>query len=299
MNPQRRKHFVILVHHGSQKRTREALSSFLDCQMPPDKIIVIDHAKQPYHATQHDLCHIIRPQQNNGYAAGINIGLGVLIALSVEEDDIIIVANNDITVDPLALQKLRKWWQDNPADALLGTGIREDGKTLSGTRCVDLLTGRTHLHSKDSSVVVKSTSRFNTKLNYIHGAFFSAPYKVFLQAKGMPESYFLYWEDVLFSHKVKQAGVPLLTTDIINITHQQHKNKKVSRDHLYYLVRNGALFLEKETPTPWRQYWWIFNRLRFIYHTIRSHRDPVVKLALRDAIRGVTGPITKTTTNQP
>ena len=288
MNPQRRKHFVILVHHGNPKQTNQALSSLLSCHLPPDKVIVIDHAKKPYHATQHDSCHIIRPQQNKGYAAGINTGLGMLISLNIKERDIVIVANNDIKVRPRALQQLRQWWQDNPADALLGVSIIENSQTLSGDGHIDLLTGRTHLHPEAATTKVKDFS----KLNYIHGAFFSAPYRVFMQTKGLPEHYFLYWEDVLFSRRVKQTGIPLLTTSAVTVTHQQHKHSKGNRDHLYYLVRNGALFLEKETSPLWRRYWWLANRLRFLYHTFKSRRNPTVKLALRDAIRGTAGPKT-------
>lgn len=317
MNPQRRKHFAILVHHGNSKRTHRALSSLIDCPLPPDKIIIIDHAKQPYRAAHHNSCRVIRPQQNNGYAAGINIGLGILISLNIKEHDIVIVTNNDIIVSPLALQQLRKWWQDNPADALLGTSIMENSQTLAGDGHVNLLTGRTHLHPLSQDAPTARPGR-NVKrapptapasaerrragrpgcVEYIHGAFFSAPYRVFMRTKGLPEHYFLYWEDVLFSQRVKQAGIPLFTTNTVTVTHQQRKHSKDSRDHLYYLVRNGALFLAEETSLPWRQYWRLSNRLRLLYHTLKPHCNPIVKLALRDAIRGVTGPRTKTTTDQ-
>lgn len=289
MNPQKRKHFVILVHHGNLKRTKRALSSLINCHLPPDKIIIIDHAEKPYRTMHHSSCHIIRPQRNNGYASGINLGLGILVSMNIKEHDIVIVANNDIVVSPLALQQLRKWWQANPSDALLGVSIVENNQILSGDGHVDLLTGRTHLHTKASVAAAKHFSISGAKLNYIHGTFFSAPYRVFMQTKGLPEHYFLYWEDVLFSQKIKQAGIPLLTTSTVTITHRQHKHHKDSRDHLYYLVRNGAMFLE-ETPPPWRQYWWLFNRLRLLYHTLKPSRNSTVKLALRDAIRGVTGP---------
>jgi GT2 family glycosyltransferase len=286
MNPQRRKHFVILVHYGNAKQTDQALLSLVNCTLPPDKIIVIDHAKKAYHNTQHETYHIVRPQQNKGYAAGVNMGLGILISLNIKEHDIVIVANNDIKIGSHSLQQLTQWWRDNPADALLGVSIIENKKTLSGGGHVNLLSGRTHLHPKSSLVANRGFS----KLNYIHGAFLSAPYRVFMKTKGMPEQYFLYWEDVLFSRRIRQLGIPLLTTDSIVVTHQQHKHNKENSDHLYYLVRNGALFLEKETSFPWRKYWWLLNRLRFIYHSLRFHRNSIVKLALRDAIQGVTGP---------
>ncbi len=290
MNPQERKHFVILVHHGSSKVTRRALSLLAGCHMPPDKIIVIDHAKQPFSAAPHSSCRITRPQQNGGYAAGVNVGLGILISLNVKEHDIVTVANNDIKVNPLTLQRLRKWWQDNPADALLGVSTTENNKTFSGGGHVDLLTGRTHLHDEAFPAAAKDFSEARAKLDYIHGAFFSAPYRVFMKTKGLPEQYFLYWEDVLFSQKVKQAGILLLTTNTITVTHQQPRHNKNSSDHLYYLVRNGALFLEKETPFLWRQYWWLLNRLRLLYHSLKPNHNATVKTALRDAIRGITGP---------
>jgi len=95
----------------------------------------------------------------------------------------------------------------------------------------------------------------------------------------------MYWEDILLSRRVQQAGWPLKFASSVQVKHSENQQAPTGK-HLYYLVRNGALFLEQETAWPTRSSWWVLNRLRRIYHHAR--RTPVVSKALDDATHGVT-----------
>jgi GT2 family glycosyltransferase len=275
MNPQTRKYYVLLVHYGDSTPTDTALSSLINCQQPPDKIFVIDHGKTPF-TSPHSQLIIVKPEFNAGYFAGINTGLGALVAHRASPHDIVVVMNNDIKISPTTFVQLRAWWQKHPQNALLG---------ISNFAYVNLFTGRANFTSP--TCPPKPCAKAGN-FPYIHGAFFSAPYHVFMSLRGLPDRYFLYWEDVLLSTQVSRLNIPLRITKKINIIHHQQPPAPAS-DQLYYLVRNGALFLERETPLPWRFYWWIINRLRFIYHSLRTPHS-VVGLALRDAIKNKTGP---------
>jgi len=271
MYPQIRKYYVILVHYGNPIQTHKTLASLTNCQLPPDDIIIVDHAQLPYPNQNSIAHHLIRPQRNTGYAGGINVGLGTLISRGVSGDDIVVAMNNDVLVYPDTFQELRHWWHTHHTDAILGV-INSH---------INLWTGRAHLQQK---------AHKTHHLDYIDGAFLAAPYHVFMKIKGLPDHYFMYWEDALLSRQAHRHNIPLRVTSQVRVRHQTSSRCDNQGDKLYYLVRNGAFFLEQETPPPWRLYWWLANRARLIYHATRASGKPVVREALFDAVRGITGP---------
>lgn len=286
MNPHIRKHHVITVHYGNPKSTQRLTSALLQCKKPPDTIIVVNHDKDLLPKSSFSSCHIIKPSSNQGYAAGINAGLGALMSRGASANDIVTCINNDITLLPKAFLSVRRWWENNPKSALVGFATSQN-KHKHAYGYINLLTGRTHLFS--SSAKYSKTTML--QMRYIHGAFMSAPFELFAENHGVPEKYFMYWEDALFSRQITKRKFPLKSASAIIATHQLKSTEHTMTDNkLYYLVRNGALFLEQETPLLWRGYWLIVNRLRYLYHTLKHSQKPVVVEALKDAINGVTGP---------
>lgn len=282
MNPQNRKYYLILVHYENAQATHQALHALHACAAPPDEIIIIDHGEHPF---RHDHSYpdiIVRPQHNTGFAGGVNSGLGVLLSRHIKGHDIVVVTNNDVTVYPTTFQELRRWWAARQRSALVGVMTEEPHGTVEGISYVNLLTGRSQLYGRPPRHM----------LPYIHGAFFAAPYELFMRTRGLPESYFLYWEDAAFSARVRAARLPLLTARLVRVAHHPSTATPPRGAQLYYLVRNGALFLEHESPALWRQYWWLVNRLRLIYHTLRPGSSPHVRRALYDAVRRRLGPRT-------
>lgn len=272
MIPHTRKYHILTVHYGESTPTKTLVEQLLSSSSPPDHIIIIDHAAEALpDVWNKKQVTVARPAQNAGYAGGINFGLGILLGEKTARDDIIIAMNNDMTIEPQTLARLKDWWQKNPEPAL--AGIKK------GT--VNLLTGRAVIGDD----VQIPTSRF--KIPYLHGSFLTAPFSAFLTLQGLPNLFFMYWEDVLFSHRAQQVGLPLKVIESIGITHDDSPPAEVSPDHLYYLVRNGALFLGGSSPRPWRFLWRIINPARFLYHSLRSRtpRETVICEALRDALR--------------
>lgn len=280
MIPQSRKYHVILVHSKELAATHEALRTLAQCVLPPDQIIIIDHGETPLRAAGIRSAAVYRPSHNTGYAGGVNSGLGVLLTRGVRGHDVVIVMNNDVTVYPDTFQELRRWWDAHRGEALMGAVTEEASGTVRGQSYVNLLTGRAQLFGRKPRYA----------LPYIHGAFFAAPYAVFMSTRGLPENYFLYWEDAAFSRRVQALRIPLLTAGGVRVAHRARASTPPSAQ-LYYLVRNGALFLERETPRLWRLYWWIANRLRLLYHSLNPQSQPLVRRALRDAARQLTGPL--------
>ena len=271
MIPHIKKYFAIIVHYGDPDPTQRLVADLLASSHSLKRIVVVDHALQPLTLSQTARLQIIRPKQNSGYAGGINLGLGALLAANPHADDVVIMMNNDIKITTEIIYRVAAWWEKHPQPAIAGNkrGV------------LHLLSGRTSL-SSDQPLG-------RGKVGYLHGAFLTAPFQVMMNMQGLPDSYFMYWEDVALSIRAARKHIPLQTIPDLLLSHDDQAKPYYSDNHLYYLVRNGALFLEQETSPLWRMFWLVKNRLRLVYHTLKSSR-PVIRSALKDAVARKTGP---------
>ncbi len=272
MSPHKTKWFAVIVHYGNVRETNELVRSLFGVF---DVTIVVDHGPQSQVLSFADKnTVVVRPSTNTGYGGGIEVGLGALFNFSPDASDMIIIMNNDIQLQGESVQNIKKWWSRQKAPVIAGLKM--------GT--VNMKNGRTSI----SDYPLKS-SPYN--LTYLHGSLISGPYHI-VRALHIPQHYFMYWEDVFLSAYAKKKGIKLAAIENINVQHDESTNMK-SDDHTYYLVRNGALFLERETTGHWKTYWWLRNRLRLLYQLLPTGNPQrkIVKRALLDAMRKRTGQV--------
>lgn len=278
--------FAIVVHYEDERSTSRLVHKLASGVEAPDAIVVVDHGDDTLQlGNREGNIRVVRPQVNRGYGAGINVGLGMLVSEGVASSDIVVCMNDDVVMSGDTIQKLRRWWTDNPGTALAGSAIG----------WVNLITGRSCIveegkRKKRTAPPFESFFHFLFSIfyfPYIHGAFFAAPYNVFMRAGGYPDHYFLYWEDVLFSQRVRRRRVPLYVIEGIGVAHDDTLTQR-SGDQQYYLVRNGALYLEQHTSGLFKVYWRLLNRARLGYHFFVTH-NAVVTRALSDAFHNATG----------
>lgn len=256
------------MHYGEAAVTRAAVAALREGALVPDGVVIVDHAAEPLVLLEPEVV-VVRPGTNGGYGAGLNVGLGVLVGRRVSPMALVVCMNNDVLVQADTLQQVATWWQ------------HRDGFALTGARwgVVNLISGRTRL-------LETGTGPRWYERRYIDGAFMAAPLQAFLRAQTLPEDYFLYWEDVLFSERVRRAGGGLRLISGLQLAHDDHEPRDTTQ--VYYLVRNGARWLAEETTRPLRWWWWLANRGRWAYHGLRGTK-PFVTQALRDATHRVGG----------
>lgn len=264
MVPQKRRYYVTLVHYGDLAVTRRAVRALQDGERVPDGVAVVNHGPGPVELAG---VAVLQPQGNGGYGAGLNVGLGFWYGQGARGNDIVVAMNNDVRVQRHTLRRLSEWWADQPA--LVLTGAR-GGMAYPW-------------HGRS---VLGEGGRQGLGVPYIHGSFMAAPLELWMRLRGMPEDFFLYWEDVLFSWQVHQAGYALAVVPKLGVDHDDART--ASGEQHYYLVRNGALFWEKRGPWWARPGWWLANRARLGWHRYVSKKR-IVEQALRDAVHGKTG----------
>lgn len=286
VNPHNPQLFILLVHYGETHTTRRALTSLTRGTVQPTRVLVVDHGQPELTGVSETNVTVVRPSSGGGYAAGINFGLGTLISLGAQADDIVVAMNNDVEVYPDTLAHLRTWWSTAASPGLVGVSVHERGQTVLGGGRINYWTGRANLIIRQHGGPADMAGR----LGYIHGAFVAAPYHVWLGLQGLPGHYHLYWEDVLLGQRASQRGISLHFAPTVRLKH--HTVKKITSHQAYYLIRNGALFMQQESRRPWRWWWLVYNRLRYLYHALHpapSHRLPA--RALKDALMGKTGKV--------
>lgn len=277
MNPQTMKHHIIIVHYGNEESTRRLVGALLGGKRPPDTVVVVNNDDSAIEDLGGRSCVVVRPGRNVGFGAGFNVGLGVLYANNAKQEDIVTCVNNDVAVTSGFFAQVRDWWEKNTQDVLVGFETKQGSKRhVWGV--VNLFTGRSCLLPAD----VGDKKKKWWEVWYIHGALFSSTYGALIDNHGMGEDYFMYWEDVLLSKGVSLKGLALKAAACDGAVHEGVKGG--SGDKTYYLVRSGALFLERETSRPWCWYWFVLNRARWVYHVLGFSDKPVVVKALRDAI---------------
>jgi len=276
VNPQTQQLFIIIVHYGSPVPTLQAVTSIQAGTLQPTKIIIIDHAVHPL-MVPGAAAQVLRPTPAGGYGAGVNLGLGALLTANAEAGDIVIAMNNDVVVQPTTIANLYEWWQAQTVIGLVGAVVEEAGKQVFGGGVVNYVTGRAMLAHQPTSA-----------LQYIHGAFIAATYDTWLTLHGMPEENFLYWEDTVLGRRARKKRLPIQLAPTVRVKHNTAAT--LTADHLYYLVRNGAQYVQYQLPWFIAVYWRLVNRLRWLWHRLLpGSRHWLVAEALRDAMAGRSG----------
>jgi GT2 family glycosyltransferase len=264
MIPQKTKCFVIVVHFGEPFITARCIAGLCQSPFAPDMVIIVDHAAVPFVADSSyaSRCKVVRSGVNTGYGAGFNEGLRALKTVGIQDSDVVVCMNNDISVGEQMMGQLREWWRQQTKSVLAGPRLM----------AISLLTGRAQ------------NFLGMMRLPYVDGAFVSARYSVWRSLGGMPADYFLYCEDALLSWRALRANISLQAIPGLAITHAQSVETD-SDQKTYYLVRNGARLLSEEAPGLWKNWWRGVNWLRLLWHSTfsRSPKRNIITQALKDA----------------
>lgn len=241
--PQRRSIIVIIVHFGSKKDTEKLVELLKGGTRPPDTIVVVDNTID-----------------NVGYIAGLRAGVLTSRKEGYRPNDVLILLNNDLQVEPGFVSEVERWWSARGSDAMLA------GPTIGR---LSLFSGRTNIQG--------TKKRRLAQRRYVHGSCIVVE-RAFFDEISRLEDFFMYWEDVSMSFKAIAIGGSLEEIPITSIHHDDLIGA-LSDEKLYYLVRNGAYVLERAT-FPWSIYWMIMNPIRYAYHRLLKHA--VISQALND-----------------
>lgn len=210
---------IVVLSYNRPGYLREALASIAAQTHSPAEVLVVDNASP----RQAEVEEVVRgfpafrwvPQATNlGFTGGMNAGL------RQSRCDYVLLTEDDIVLEPQALEVLVAHAQANPGHALLG------GMMLNrGSRTVRCVGGEVKLGAQFQVRIngwnTPDDGRFVEPfpVGYIPGAFLFASRPTWSALGGFRELYFMYQEDVDLCLRLRRAGWPIVIVPKARIWH--------------------------------------------------------------------------------
>lgn len=251
---------LVTLHYKNVEDTLDLLESLSKCIKPKDfefKLYIVDNSNEIDLEKKLSVSKfpfvLIRNQENTGFTGGNNMGFKEAINDGM---DYIGTINNDTSVDVNFLKAISQSPLTDKTVGLVGGLIyfapgfefhktykkSELGKVIwyAGGEFdyLNVLGNHPQVDQVDDGRFVQP---FETQ--FITGCFFITRCDVLERLGLFDGNYFMYLEDVDFSHRLKQAGLKLIVDPNIKIWHKVARGTGIgSSQNDYYITRNRLYF---------------------------------------------------------
>ncbi|MFK8057193.1 MAG: glycosyltransferase family 2 protein [Saprospiraceae bacterium] len=187
----------------------------------------------------------IRSEKNLGFAGGNNL------AIRKTEADYIFLLNNDALIDPGVLEGLLDRFRQNPKLGALSPVIYDypqhgPNPTIqyAGATAVTSLTGRNEtLHRGE---VAGSQPKGLNSIPFAHGAAMLVSREALLKTGLMEEGYFLYYEELDWCDRIRNAGFEIALDGDRAIWHRESVSTgEDSAFKIYWINRSRILYMRR------------------------------------------------------
>ena len=244
---------VIVVNYGSSELLRSTLVP-LGATLPDTMVVVVDSYSGPGErdavaALARDAgWSLVTPADNVGFGGGMNLGVERARSLGAS---LFLLLNPDASIEPDAVARLRRRCAADPLVLAAPTILRPDGSLWSSGSDLYLADGR-----------IRSARRREehpgaSREEWLSGACLLLTATLWDRVGGFDPDYFLYWEDVDLSHRVRAAGGRLEVVADATAVHAEGGTQAVgaqaagepkSDAYYYYNIRNRLLFACRHLP---------------------------------------------------
>ncbi|MBQ6220864.1 MAG: glycosyltransferase family 2 protein [Methanosphaera sp.] len=230
---------VYLVDNGSKKRSVDSIMNYLLTDNYYSTKIVTNKELNDFNKTNDINLVFILNETNSGFAGGNNIALNYLSTHDVT--DYILLLNNDTIVSTDFLSALVETYDENEDTGFVGINHyyyhNKDKLQTVGGGMVDLVHG-------EASAITDINQKEG--FDFLTGSCILMSKKVLQEAGVLNEDYFMYWEDVDWSTRVRNKGYQLRVADRGCIYHKEGASIK-SLSRIYYHTRNRILYMKRYT----------------------------------------------------
>lgn len=239
---------IISINFDHPEVTCELLYSLRKVTYPNIEIIVVDNA------SPHDDPSIIpntfpevifiQSNENLGFAGGNNLGI------RIAKGKYVLLLNNDTEVDQGFLEPLVAKFETDSRVGAVSPKIKffhsQDMLQFTGISPMNPYT----IRSKGYGFGTKDTGQFDkdTMTSFVHGAAMMVPMNVIRKVGLIAECYFLYYEELDWATRIKNAGYELWYVHNSLIMHKESVSTgKLSPLRVYYMNRARLIYLRRNT----------------------------------------------------
>ncbi len=237
---------IITISYDHPEETCEMLESLRKITYPNIEVIVFDNAspnddpsviKEKYPEIQ-----FMQSKVNLGFAGGNNK------AIQKASGKYVLLLNNDTIVTEGFLEPLVKKLEENPKIGAVSPKIRfhhsPEILQFTGITPINQITGR----STGLGFGKKDEGQFeeDAQTAYVHGAAMMVPMKIIEEVGMMADIYFLYYEELDWCYRIRQAGYILYYVHDSLIYHKESiSTGKISPFKTYYMNRARILYVRR------------------------------------------------------
>ena len=237
---------IITINFNHSEVTSQLLYSLRKVTYPELEIIVVDNnspdddpdvLKQSFPEIE-----LIRSPENLGFAGGNNLGI------RKARGKFILLLNNDTEVDPGFLEPLVAKLESDSNIGAVSPKIRffhtPDTLQYAGYSPLNPYTIRSHGRGHGT----RDTGQFekDAPTAFVHGAAMMVPLEVIRKVGLMAECYFLYYEELDWSERIRRAGYQLWYVHNSIVFHKESiSTGKMSPLKTYYINRARILYLRR------------------------------------------------------
>ncbi len=215
------------------------------------EVIVVDNAstENPIPVLRQEFPDVrfIRSKENLGFSGGNNLGI------QASRGDYLFFVNNDTEFTPDLLSRLLDLFHQMPNLGALSPKILYHPEVVDGQKDLIQYVGTTPVNSytaRNSTIGERETDRGQYSkpqaTAYVHGAAMMIPRTVIERVGLMPQFFFLYYEELDWSERIRAGGYSIYVEPRASIYHKESISVgKMSTLKTYYLNRNRILFIRR------------------------------------------------------
>jgi len=242
---------LITINYNQAETTRQFLDSSRSLLYTNYEIIVVDNDSTVRLDTQIDQseypkAQFVRSDNNLGFTGGNNLGM------QKARGDYFFIVNNDTELTPTLLDELLRPFAENPQIGVVCPKIKYfDHPTLvqyAGYNPMNMLTGTAHIIGFDQ--LDKGQFDIPGPTHFAHGCAMMVSRRVVEQVGRFAERFFLYYEELDWSQRIKDAHFQIYYQPSAMILHKESVSVgRQSTLKTYYMTRNRILYMRRHcTP---------------------------------------------------
>jgi hypothetical protein len=236
---------IVTINYNGVKVTCELLESLRKCRYPNFEVIVVDNASRenpdPIKENYPEVI-LLKNKDNLGFAGGNNEGF------KISKGKYLLMLNNDTEVHPDFLFPLvGKMESDSQTGAVSPKLIYHGTDGIiqyAGSSVINPYTGRSKFYGQKE----KDSQKYDccNETHYAHGAAMMIRRSILNEIGMMADLYFLYYEELDFCERIKEAGYKIWYIGNSVVYHKE--SMTVGKENplkTYYMTRNRLVFIRR------------------------------------------------------
>ena len=234
----------LTINYNGFSNTCDLIDSIINKVFSVDyEIIVVDNGSLNNEYDRLNLKYtdikVVRSDKNLGFAGGNNLGIKFAVG------DFIFFINNDTLIKKDNISDFLKIFEVSDSIGAISPKIKFAYEPMNLQFAGFTVLSSITLRNSQIGNNLPDNKIYDKKMEipYVHGAAFVIKREVLAKVGLMPDMYFLYYEELDWSERIKDGGYTLWYNPILTIYHKESQSTGYNSPlQAYYLTRNRMVF---------------------------------------------------------